>query len=74
MAKKIKRTEAPTKPSGVSATLSAAISIDLIQKQQDKNNRRMGVLMAEFNQLQGENSRLEIQRQEALREFDRTTK
>lgn len=64
-----------TKPQNVvSPTLGAAIDIDLIQKQQGKNHKRIGVLLAEATKLQNDNSSLEARRQERLREFDRTTR
>jgi hypothetical protein len=73
---KQKETPQPTaKPSGsVSDTLSAAIDIDLIQKQQDKNSKRIGVLLDEHSKLVQWNSVLEARRQEKLREFERAVK
>lgn len=58
----------------ISPTLGAAIDIDLIQKQQGKNHKRIGVLLAEATKLQNDNTSLEAKRQERLREFDRTTR
>jgi hypothetical protein len=70
-----KETPPTAKPSGpVSPTLSAAIDIDLIQKQQDKNAKRIGVLLDEHSKLVQWNSALEARRQEKLREFERAVK
>lgn len=72
--RKTQKTPAAKPQVGVSATLASAIDIDMIQKQQGKNHKRIGVLLTEATKLQSENSELEAKRQERLREFDRTTR
>ena len=58
------------RPVAIGPVTSVAAEIETIQRQRDKNNRRINVIANEMSTLSNENSTLERRRLELLREFD----